>query len=38
VLDEMRVELGDLLLGDLDLLECGGDLLEGQVTALDLWR
>jgi hypothetical protein len=34
VLDQVRVELGDLLLGDLDLLQCGGDLLEGQVSAL----
>jgi hypothetical protein len=38
VLDQVRVELGDLLLGDLDLLQCGGDLLEGQVTAFSSQR
>ena len=31
---EEGVELDDLLLGDLDLLQAGGDLLEGQETAL----
>jgi hypothetical protein len=30
----MGVQLGDLLLGDLHLLECGGDLLEGQIPPL----
>ena len=28
------VQVADLLLRDLDLLEAGGDLLEGQVAAL----
>ena len=32
-LDQMRAELGDLLLRHLDLLEARGDLLEGQETA-----
>src|SRR5207248_4769965 len=34
LLDEVAVELGQLLLGDLDLLERGGDLLEGEEAAL----
>ena len=34
VLDQVGVQVADLLLGDLDLLERGGDLLEGQVAAL----
>jgi hypothetical protein len=34
VLDQVAVKGGDLFLGDLHLLECGGDLLEGQVAAL----
>ena len=32
--DQVRVQAGDLLLGHLHLLECGGDLLEGEVAAL----
>ena len=28
------MQAGDLLLGHLDLLECGGDLLEGQIAAI----
>jgi hypothetical protein len=32
VLDQVRVQLLDLLLGDVDLLERGGDLLEGQIA------
>ena len=31
--DEVSAEVADLLLRDLDLLEAGGDLLEGQVAA-----
>jgi hypothetical protein len=38
VLDQVGVELGDLLLGDIDLLERGGDLLEGQVALLATQR
>ena len=34
VLDQLGVQAGDLLLGHLDLLQCGGDLLEGEVAAL----
>ena len=34
LLDQVGVQLLDLLLGDLDLLEAGGDLLERQEAAL----
>ena len=34
MLDQVRVQSRDLFLGDLDLLEGGRDLLEGQVAAL----
>jgi hypothetical protein len=30
----MRVQLGDLLLADVDFLEGGGDLLEGEVAVV----
>ena len=38
VLDQVRVEAGDLLLGDLHLLQRRRDLLEGQVAALAAQR
>jgi hypothetical protein len=34
VLDQVGVQLRDLLLGDLDLLQRGGDLLESQIALL----
>ena len=34
VLHEVRVQVADLLLGDLDLVETAGDLLEREIAAL----
>jgi hypothetical protein len=34
VLDQVPVKVPDLLLGHLDLFQCRGNLLEGQVAAL----
>jgi hypothetical protein len=38
VFDQVRVQARDLLLGDLDLLQCRSDPLEGEIAVLATQR